>query len=221
MASNEGGKHAAAWERAYSKKRIAWRGTTNFSPELPKGSKILEVGCGNGKNLSALTGKGFRVYAVDYSPQAIALCKASPQFNGGKEKKIVFRVMDARSLEFKDGFFDCVVCFHVLGNMLADDRVKAASEASRVLKRGGKLFFKEFGCRDFRFGKGVEVEESSFKRRTGIVTHYFTGREEVAELFAGLDLTSFDSERWNVHYDGKTLEREEIHAVFIKPQRNA
>jgi ubiquinone/menaquinone biosynthesis C-methylase UbiE len=208
--------HAAAWERAYARRRIAWRGTTNFSPDLPKGARILEIGCGNGKNLSALVRHGYEVYAVDYSPQAVTLCKQSPQF---KNAGIRFAVMDARALKFRDDFFDCVVCFHVLGNMLADDRRRAAGEAARVLKRGGKLFFKEFGARDFRFGKGTLVEPASFKRRTGIVTHYFSSKREIAGSFKELDLTDFESERWTVHYDGKTLPREEIRAVFIKRAR--
>ena len=208
-------KHAAAWERAYSKKRIAWRGTTNFAPKLPRGTRVLEIGCGNGKNLSALAGKGYDVYAIDYSPEAIALCKESPIL---KKERVKLKVMDARALEFKSGFFDAVVCFHVLGNMLACDRKKAAREAARVLKKDGKLFFKEFGARDFRFGKGLHVEQASFKRRTGIVTHYFEGKKEIERLFSGLDLTNFESERWTVHYGagGAALPREEVHAIFIK-----
>ncbi len=218
MALDEIDRHAAAWERAYAKKRIQWRGTTNFDPQLPRGARVLEVGCGNGKNVSALADRGFKLYAVDYSPQAISLCKELPSF---KKSGVKFKVMDARKLEFREGFFDAVVCFHVLGNMLAADRRKAAAEASRVLKSGGKLFFKEFGAGDFRFGKGLRVEEDSFKRRTGIVTHYFSGRKEVEELFPGLTLEEFDSERWRVHYDGKALPREEVRAVFIKGARNA
>jgi len=211
-----GERERAAWERAYSKKRIAWRGTTNFSPNLPKNSRVLEVGCGNGKNLSALAGAGYDVHAIDYSPQAIALCKESPLFKQKGKNRIKFKVMDARALDFKDGFFDAVVCFHVLGNMLEADRRKAAGEAARVLKRGGKLFFKEFGRGDFRFGKGALVERASFKRRTGIVTHYFTGRSEAEALFPKLRLLEFESEKWRVRYEGKSLAREEIHAVFIK-----
>ena len=132
-----------------------------------------------------------------------------------------FEILEyARALRFKNDFFDAVVCFHVLGNMLAGDRKQAAVEAQRVLKNGGKLFFKEFGCGDFRFGKGTQVESASFKRRTGIVTHYFAGRSEIEELFGGLELLDSASERWTVRYAGEALQREEIRAVFIKSRRS-
>ncbi|MFH0973540.1 MAG: class I SAM-dependent methyltransferase [Candidatus Micrarchaeota archaeon] len=216
---------SAAWERAYARRRIAWRGTTNFAPQLSRGARVLEIGCGNGKNLSALAGKdcekNYEIHAVDYSPQAIALCKQSPVL---KNAGIKFEVMDARALRFKNNFFDAVACFHVLGNMLAGDRKQAAREAQRVLKNGGKLFFKEFGRGDFRFGRGIKVERNSFKRRTGIVTHYFEGknegRNEVKELFGELELRDFESERWTVRYAGEALQREEINAVFIKSRRS-
>ncbi len=212
-------KENAAWERAYARRRIAWRGTTNFAPRLERGARVLEIGCGNGKNLSALAQAelALDVYAVDYSPQAIALCKASPVLRNAGVK---FEVMDARALRFKNNFFDAVVCFHVLGNMLESDRKRSAREAQRVLKTGGTLFFKEFGRGDFRFGKGVEVERNSFKRRTGIVTHYFAGRSEVKALFGGLELRDFESERWTVRYAGEALQREEIRAVFINSRRS-
>lgn len=205
--------HIAAWEKEYCRKGGLWRGTTNFVLDLPAGSRVLEVGCGNGKNVSALCNSGFELYAVDSSPKAVELTGRVVRQLGGAAQ---CRVMDVRSLGFSNSFFDAVVCFHVLGHLLSGERAEAAGECVRVLRPGGRLYFKEFGLKDFRCGKGTVVEEGSFRRRTGIVTHYFSLAEARA-LFAGLELESRLVEGWSVSFRGVSYPREELSAVFRKP----
>jgi SAM-dependent methyltransferase len=48
---------------------------------------------------------------------------------------MAMRLMDIRDLEFRDGLFDCLICYHVLEHIDDDDR--ALSELFRVLKPGG------------------------------------------------------------------------------------
>lgn len=201
-----------AWEKEYSRKGRLWRGTTNFKLELPGKSRVLELGCGDGKNLSAISTQGFEVHAIDTSMKAIELCKEYLKHFGGKAD---FHLMDARNLKFTANHFDAVFNFHCLGHLLEEERKKAASEALRVLKEKGKLFFKEFGSRDFRTSKGREVEEMTFERKTGIITHYFTVHE-VKELFPECNFIELKEDSWSVYYSGKKYLREEILAVIEK-----
>lgn len=48
---------------------------------------------------------------------------------------LAMRHMDIRALEFRDEFFDCIVCYHVLEHI--DDERRAMGELHRVLKPGG------------------------------------------------------------------------------------
>ena len=199
------------WEASYRKNRLKWRGTTNFNPGLPSGSRVLEAGCGNGKNLSSLLGKGLGLYGIDYSLEAVKQTKGMAKSRG---EKAVLSVQDLSSTNFKAGFFDAVVCFHVLGHMLQEERERAIGEVKRILKKGGLLFFREFSTKDFRFGKGIEHEKNSFLRKA-ILTHYFT-EKEVKGLFPGFTQKSFKKEEWTVHWEGKNLGREEFDCVFEK-----
>jgi ubiquinone/menaquinone biosynthesis C-methylase UbiE len=52
---------------------------------------------------------------------------------------VSFQVADAQELPFADGSFDLVLC--QFGAMFFPDRVRAFSEARRVLKRGGLFLF--------------------------------------------------------------------------------
>jgi SAM-dependent methyltransferase len=51
------------------------------------------------------------------------------------QSPMAMRHMDLRDLEFKDDFFDCLICYHVLEHI--DDDRRAISELYRVLKPGG------------------------------------------------------------------------------------
>ncbi|HII38410.1 TPA: class I SAM-dependent methyltransferase, partial [Candidatus Micrarchaeota archaeon] len=201
--------HLRAWERDYRSRGKVWRGTTGFAPPELKG-RVLELGCGNGKTASALSlSKGVELHAIDCSPTAVRLCAELVKRVGGNA---CVREANGLELPFEDGFFDAVVCFHYAGHLPANERVKAVGEAKRVLKRGGKLFFKEFGASDFRFGKGTQVENATFKRGNGVLTHYFS-EEEVHGLFADFHEDSLGHEKWRVFLRGTAFQREEINAV--------
>ncbi|VVB68121.1 Ubiquinone biosynthesis O-methyltransferase [Candidatus Norongarragalina meridionalis] len=201
-----------SWDAAYARNALAWRGTTNFSPKpaIKKGSRVLELGVGNGKNLSALFGKGWHLYAVDFSPEAV---RQSYEMCRKRGEHCFVSMQDVRRLLFADSFFDAVICFHVIGHLRKEERAKAVSEIRRVLKKNGLLFLRVFGEGDFRKGKGVKRSDCFVRK--GIPTHYFS-EKEVTSLFKDWKRVSLSSERWTVSYEGKTLPREQIHAVFRK-----
>jgi len=195
-----------SWDAAYERGALAWRGTTNFEPKpaLRKGSRVLELGCGNGKTASALSLQPVELHAIDVSPTAAKLCAELVKRVGGKA---VVKQMDGLSLNYKDGFFDAVVAFHYFAHFYADERLQAVREARRVLKKGGKLYFKEFGSKDFRNGKGAQVEEKTFKRGKGIITHYFT-IGEAKELLKPLTVETAETENWTVCLRGVEYARQ-------------
>jgi hypothetical protein len=45
------------------------------------------------------------------------------------------------------------------------------------------MFIRVFSIKDFRYGKGKEIEENSFVRGNGIITHYFKDDELYFEDF--------------------------------------
>lgn len=205
--------HIAAWDAEYRRKGGLWRGSSGFRLDAPQGSHVLEVGCGNGKNASALCTQGFRLVAIDSSSEAIELTRQTVALIGGS---CDCRVADVRELPFKASSFDVVICFHVLGHLLEKERAVAAAECSRVLKKGGRLLFKEFGRKDFRCGWYDEVEKHTYQRKTGVLTHYFD-KAGVKALFPSLKQEKYWTEDWTVHLRGVAYPRQEVNAVFVKP----
>ena len=201
---------SGAWEEEYLCKGAVWGGAVHHLPVLPQGSRVLELGCGNGKTLSAMIGRNWNVTAIDFSSCAAGMSRMSGTF-----QKAEVCVADARYLPFVPEMFDAVFAFHILSHLDKTDRTRAVKEAVRVLKTGGILYFSGFSTEDFRSGKGSAVEQGTVKRGSGICTHYFA-EPETQELFSNLTLETITTERWFLRVRGQDFPRAEVQAAFIK-----
>ncbi|MDQ6676221.1 MAG: class I SAM-dependent methyltransferase [Acidobacteriota bacterium] len=101
------------------------------------GMRILDAGCGSGRNLVYLLASGYEVFAADRDPQAIAatrsLAAALPESN--------FRLESVETMSFPDSFADVVLSSAVLHFAHSDRHFHAMLRGMwRVLKPGGLLF---------------------------------------------------------------------------------
>jgi len=196
-----------AWDRDYRQRGRLWGGAKRIIPDLPAGSRVLEIGCGNGKTLAAMLHQPWQTVALDISSRAAEIAMSDSR---GFADVLV---ADACQLPFKDDSFDAVLAFHITGHLLSDGRRLMASESARVLRPGGKLFFRDFGADDMRSGQGREVEPKTYKRGEGILTHYFTEKEAV-KLFSMLRPESIRTHAWKMRIRGQDLLRSEIEACL-------
>lgn len=91
---------------------------------ISPGDRILDAGCGSGRNSHYLLREGFRVFGVDENPRAAVSCIATLE-----------------ALSFADRAFDVVICSAVLHFARDDAHFEGmVSELFRVLRPGG-LFF--------------------------------------------------------------------------------
>ena len=105
---------------------------------LPRGARLLEVGCGRGVALSYFAERlrPARLVGLDVDPTLLAEAEAS--WNGSGPVELVCG--DARALPFPDSSFDLVVDFGTLFHVARPEQ--AVVEIARVLAPGG-LFVHE------------------------------------------------------------------------------
>jgi ubiquinone/menaquinone biosynthesis C-methylase UbiE len=102
-----------------------------------KGTKILEVGVGTGKN-SPYYPEGAEITAIDFSEKMLERARKRAH----REKvHVQLQQMDAQNLTFADNTFDTVVASFVFCSV--PDAIKGLKEVERVSKHGGKVILLE------------------------------------------------------------------------------
>jgi len=99
---------------------------------LPKGSKILEGGCGLSQNVYKLHKWGYNCIGIDYASETVKLIKNTfPELD--------IRLGDVRNLKFKNDSFDGYWSLGVIEHFYKDYE-KILDEMSRVVKKRGYVF---------------------------------------------------------------------------------
>lgn len=108
---------------------------------IAAGDRILDAGCGSGRNAHYLLREGFDVYGVDENPRAIAAFGELAAEVGHPLADGHARLAPLDALPFDQGFFDVVICSAVLHFARDIKHFEGmVAELFRVLRPGG-LFF--------------------------------------------------------------------------------
>lgn len=107
--------------------------------QLPKQSKVMEIGCGDGSMLNWLQkSTPLECHGIDPSKKAV---------NIAKKRGVNALVGTADDLKFSDDEFDLVIFGFCLYLCDRDDLFQITSEANRVLKPDGWIIIKDFYSR--------------------------------------------------------------------------
>ncbi len=132
---------------------------------IAPGMRVLDAGCGYGRNLVHLLREGYEVFALDADAQSIQHVRQLAKSLSPGLPAENFQVGQIERMQFPDGFADVVICSAVL-HFARDDRQFSTTLAQlwRVLKPGGMLFcrlasrigldFEPVGCNLFKMGDG-------------------------------------------------------------------
>ena len=105
-----------------------------FNSGLLTPGRVLELGCGNGRNALFLAGAGCKVDAVDFSQEAVDWANERAK---KADLSVKFHCSDIFNAEFAEGSYDLVYdsgCFHHLPPHRREDYVDLVR---RALKPGG------------------------------------------------------------------------------------
>ena len=104
-------------------------------------NKVLDVGCGGGRNLFYFLQNGFDVYGVDPNPDAVEAVKQLSASLAPSNPIQNFAVAPAEDMPFEDASFDLVICNAVLHFAQSHEHFDSMLRSIwRVLKPGGYFF---------------------------------------------------------------------------------
>lgn len=128
--------------------------TGRFTSYLSHGARILDLGCGSGRDTLAFRHLGFDVVPVDGSE---GMCRIASEFTGSDVRRLDF--LDLDYIDEFDGVWACASLLH----LRPEEILEAMGLVRRALRSGGVFFlsFKEgdfCGYRDGRWYTDMTTE---------------------------------------------------------------
>lgn len=150
-----------------------------------RGDMVLDIGCGNARDIVPILEAGASIVGVDLSEGMIAQARLDLAAAG--QHGAVLEVGDASRLRFADASFDKVLCSEVIEHI--PDADAAIGEMARVLKPGGMLVISTPNRRSW-YGFDRYVVWSALLRRRW--NHPFDNWRTMPELRGLLERHGFE-----------------------------
>jgi len=123
------------WYRGDRSGSIGVREALSAVASLARGSRILDLGCGNGRPITdALINAGYRVVGLDSSRGMLERFRLNLPNTPGVRA-------DSRACPFRDNVFDAAVSWGMLFHLEPRDQATTFAAVSRVLKPGAPFLF--------------------------------------------------------------------------------
>ncbi|MEV4174079.1 class I SAM-dependent methyltransferase [Nonomuraea sp. NPDC049709] len=207
--------YGSGWEKAYAEHSSDTLWSEDPIPCLDQVAEhltaagvrtVLDVGCGDGRNLAALLGHGFAGAGLDIS--GTALQRASRRLGG---RAFLVRG-DAVSLDaIPDGSVDAITNFDVFGQIPEAERM--VGNFRRVLRPGGICAVNAYTPADSEYGMGTPVGDHAFEYR-GTLFRFFE-EADVRKIFDGWKLLSLGRQSWVDPPHGAFRPHEHTHDNWI------
>lgn len=126
-----------------------------------EGTKILDVGCGNGKDCKYISQQGFDINGIDLSVGMLEIAKE--RVPEGK-----FEVMDIANITYPDNSYDGIISNCSLFHVPAEELPKTLESFARILKPNGKLLL------ILQEGLGETMVEEPYRKGVHIYMNYFS-----------------------------------------------
>jgi len=147
-----------------------FEGLRKLSQMLKPNAAVLEVGIGTGEAALLLLKMGAHVTGVDFSPEAIELCRAKFIKEHIPEDRFELKVASIEELQLGSSRFDCVLDYYASQHLPRDSQLDFLRKAYQFLKPSGLFLIGQFSQDHIRKQGIKEIAPGTFSSETG---HFF------------------------------------------------
>lgn len=157
-----------------------------FLKYLKKGSRILDLGCGSGRDTKYFLDRGFQTDAIDGSAE---ICRQASAYTGIHVKEMLFQELDIS--ETYDGIWACASLLH----LPYDELVLVFQKIARALNENA-VFYVSFKYGEFEgWRKGRHFTDMTERRTESLLSK--TAELKMKEMWITTDVRpGRDEERW-------------------------
>ena len=152
---------------------------------IPQGSRVLDAGCGSGRNLRYLLREGYEVFGADADPEAIAAVRGLARELAPRLPATNFRVEPIEAMTFDDASVDFAIASAVLHFARDDEHFQAMLLGSFRTLRPGGIFFSRLASTIGIEDRVERIEGRRFRLPDGSV-RYLVDEALLAEAGARL-----------------------------------
>lgn len=161
-----------------------------------KDIKILDFGCGGGRNSVALLREGYNVTAMDYTTEAIEMTRDKCRQIGMEDATIILNT--GFDIPISANSVDAIIADGSLFYYTKDDITKVVTNLCKIMKQDA-LMWADFRTKnDSLFAKGDFIAEGLYRLGNGTdredCAYYFADEDDIKEIFngGGLSIVSID-----------------------------
>ncbi len=201
-------KRGWPWSRVLQETPEPWEQpdeeVVRFAARLPRGARVLDLGCGPGRHTLYLGQQGFEVHASDIA--ADGLRETQRRLRLGGVDGAVLR-SDMTAVPYADAVFDAAIAVNVIYHGYRADVETCLAEVRRVLKPSGLFFVTLNSTESDDWGRGRRVDDLTFVKVGGVedgIPHYFVDRAELERLMGAYELLDVTLKvEWPEDNDGR------------------
>lgn len=182
------------WNNVYSnfkgKRFSIWKikATPWFVQKIPflkkKGvKKILDAGCGDGRNLNEFAHAGFEMTGIDMSEKGVEKSKRVKK----KFPKTKIEQMDLEKMDFKNKF-DAIVCDYVFVHV--NNEKKVIGNFYKALKKNGLALLEFISIYDTYYGLGKKLTSNTYLYKNVLYRGYSI--DYIYKILKKFDILSVD-----------------------------
>jgi SAM-dependent methyltransferase len=232
VTNSQGGRDAAAislWNDAYDESHLKGHGNLWGDPPVPfaaaaaavfaagDATVIVDLPCGDGRNLPPLAAGAPILLAGDTSPKAMAIAEGVAQ-RAGIRDQVVFTKIDIFATGLLDNSIDGIFCWDLLGHLTNPG--DALAELHRITRPGGCIVANMWTMNDCQVSD-PNIRQIAPKEYIDHFDFYcrFYDHEDLAALLESVGMTpeSVEVSSWREpgHADYRTYEHDHESLAFV------
>ena len=144
-------------------RRKPWQQCLDFINEIPEGSIVLDVACGNGRHLIPCTKKCKKIIGLDISRKMLKIIKKKTIKEHISNSILIHSA--AEKIPLKNNTIDAVLFIAALHNIYKkENRIKSLKEIKRILKKESKAIISVWSKHSNKFRKSFQNKNLNNKK---------------------------------------------------------